>query len=124
MIFFTFQVRVRVCPDGNVNVADSPFANNRHQQPSSDEENNIVLDVRPNPRLPSPQIAKKCHKGRRTVCTTKYHTECTTQQVCISSFSVDIFETKSFIFQVQQTMQEDHPKCQVEMVEKCANSER
>ena len=39
-----------------------------------DNENNIVLDVRPNPRLPSPQIAKKCHKGRRTVCTTKYHT--------------------------------------------------
>ena len=41
-----------------------------------DNENNIVLDVRPNPRLPSPQIAKKCHKGRRTVCTTKYHTGC------------------------------------------------
>jgi len=58
------------------------------------------MDVRPDPRLPSPEIAKKCHKGRRTVCTTKYHTECTTQQV-------------------QQTMQEDYPKCQVEMVEKC-----
>ena len=70
--------------------------------PKDDEtENNIVLDVRPDPTLPlSPKIAKKCHKGRRTVCSTKYHTECTTQQV-------------------QQTMQEDHPKCQVEMVEKC-----
>jgi len=96
------KVRVRVCPDGNVNVANSPFETNTDDDDDNleDNENNIVLDVRPNPRLPSPQIAKKCHKGRRTVCTTKYHTECTTQQV-------------------QQTMQEDHPKCQVEMVERC-----
>lgn len=63
--------------------------------------NSIVLDVRPNPRLTSPpQIKKQCHNGKRMVCTTKYHTECTTQQI-------------------QQTMEEDHPKCQVEMVEKC-----
>jgi len=97
------KVRVRVCPDGNVNVANSPFGANTGVD-ELDNENNIVLDVRPNPRLPSPQIAKKCHKGRRTVCTTKYHTECTTQQV-------------------QQTMQEDHPKCQVEMVERCSKDE-
>jgi len=97
------KVRVRVCPDGNVNVANSPFETNTGLD-ELDNENNIVLDVRPNPRLPSPQIAKKCHKGRRTVCTTKYHTECTTQQV-------------------QQTMQEDHPKCQVEMVERCPTDE-
>ena len=83
-----------------MNVANSPFETNTDDDDLEDNENNIVLDVRPNPRLPSPQIAKKCHKGRRTVCTTKYHTECTTQQV-------------------QQTMQEDHPKCQVEMVERC-----
>ena len=84
-----------------MNVANSPFeTQNTDDDDFEDNENNIVLDVRPNPRLPSPQIAKKCHKGRRTVCTTKYHTECTTQQV-------------------QQTMQEDHPKCQVEMVERC-----
>jgi len=97
------KVRVRVCPDGNVNVANSPFRTNTELD-ELDNENNIVLDVRPNPRLPSPQIAKKCHKGRRTICTTKYHTECTTQQV-------------------QQTMQEDHPKCQVEMVERCPSDE-
>merc|ERR1719412_2304569 len=91
------KVRVRICPDGNVNVVNSPFD---FGSKTEDNENSIVMDVRPDPRLPSPEIAKKCHKGRRTVCTTKYHTECTTQQV-------------------QQTMQEDYPKCQVEMVEKC-----
>ena len=103
--FASLQVRVRVCPDGNVNVADSPFQSllDEAKSESQDNENNIVLDVRPDPRLPSPSIAKKCHKGRRTVCTTKYHTECITQQV-------------------QQTMQEDHPKCQVEMVEKCSET--
>ena len=37
-------------------------------------------------------------------CPPQSHAECTTQQV-------------------QQTMQEDHPKCQVEMVERCPTDE-
>lgn len=90
------QVRVRICPDGIVDRAKSPFGS-KYQ---SENENSIALDIRPNPRLTSPQIKKQCHKGKRMVCNTKYQTECTTQQI-------------------QQTMEEDHPKCQVEMVEKC-----
>lgn len=94
------KVRVRICPNGKVNRARSPFSPiNKLEDDQND--NSIVLDVRPNPRLTSPpQIKKQCHNGKRMVCTTKYHTECTTQQI-------------------QQTMEEDHPKCQVEMVEKC-----
>jgi len=90
------KVRVRICPDGIVDRAKSPFGS-KYQ---SENENSIALDIRPNPRLTSPQIKKQCHKGKRMVCNTKYQTECTTQQI-------------------QQTMEEDHPKCQVEMVEKC-----
>lgn len=58
------KVRVRVCPDGNVNVANSPFETNTGLD-ELDNENNIVLDVRPNPRLPSPQIAKKMPQGKK-----------------------------------------------------------
>ena len=96
---FLLQVRVRICPDGKVNRAKSPFSPT-NELDGGEIDNSIVLDVRPKPRLTSPQIKKQCHKGKRMVCTTKYHTECTTQQI-------------------QQTMEEDHPKCQVEMVEKC-----
>jgi len=98
------KVRVRICPDGKINVANSPFQVPPSLQNSEENENSIVLDVRPDPRLP-PVSNAKCRNGRRTVCTTKYHTECTTQQV-------------------QQTMQEDYPKCQLEMVENCSEDEK
>ena len=85
-------------------MANSPFQVPPSLQNSEENENSIVLDVRPDPRLP-PVSNAKCRNGRRTVCTTKYHTECTTQQV-------------------QQTMQEDYPKCQLEMVENCSEENK
>lgn len=90
------KVRVRVCPDGIVDRAKSPFGSRYDGQ----NENSIALDIRPNPSSSSLAVKKQCRNGKRMVCTTKYQTECTTQQI-------------------QQTMEEDHPKCQVEMVEKC-----
>jgi len=99
------KVRVRICPDGKINVANSPFQV-PDQNSGEENENSIVLDVRPDPRLPIDNNQNgKCRNGRRTVCTTKYHTECTTQQV-------------------QQTMQEDYPKCQLEMVENCSEENK
>lgn len=86
-------------------MANSPFQV-PDQNAGEENENSIVLDVRPDPRLPIDNNQNgKCRNGRRTVCITKYHTECTTQQV-------------------QQTMQEDYPKCQLEMVENCSEENK
>lgn len=86
-----------MCPDGKMNIAKSPFGYNNDKSLE-----NIVLDVRPTPNVG--EVRQKCIRGRRTVCNTKFSTECITEQI-------------------QQTMVEDYPKCQVEMVEKCAEND-
>lgn len=90
----TTKVKVRVCPN-DIDL----------DQESKDEMkgNSVVIDVRPTP-IPKFTRQAKCVDGKRAMCVTKYETECTNKEV-------------------EYEMMEDHPRCRVEMIEKCKEEE-
>jgi len=89
----TTKVKVRVCPDG----VDLDDESKRKMQ-----DNSVVIDVRPTP-VPKFVRQAKCTNGKRAFCVTKYETMCTNKEV-------------------EYEMMEDHPRCRVELIEKCEES--
>lgn len=92
----TTKVKVRVCPDGAVDLDDE----SKHKM----QDNSVVIDVRPTP-VPKFVRQAKCVNGKRAMCVTKYETMCTNHEV-------------------EYEMMEDHPRCRVELIEKCEEPKR
>lgn len=91
----TTKVKVRVCPDG----VDLDEESKQKMQ-----DNSVVIDVRPTP-VPKFTRQAKCVNGKRALCVTKYETMCTNKEV-------------------EYEMMEDHPRCRVELIEKCEENKR
>ncbi|CAB4065464.1 unnamed protein product [Lepeophtheirus salmonis] len=90
------KVRVRICPGEKDSV-------NLSTEESGGYRNNVVIDVRPNGSIASK--TSPCIGGKRKICVTKYETECST-----------IRRMKKMI--------EDHPRCQIEHLNKCDENHR
>ena len=76
---------------------------NKDEQGEDEEENtnSVVIDVRP----ARPKNRKgDCINGKRKICVKKYETECRTDHI-------------------EHEMVEDHPRCRVQMVERCPEGE-
>lgn len=91
----TTKVKVRVCPD-SVDLDD--------ESKQKMQDNSVVIDVRPTP-VPKFVRQAKCVNGKRAMCVTKYETQCTNEEV-------------------EYEMMEDHPRCRVELIEKCEEPKR
>lgn len=92
----TTKVKVRVCPDGAVDLDE--------ESKQKMQDNSVVIDVRPTP-VPKFTRQAKCVNGKRALCVTKYETMCTNKEV-------------------EYEMMEDHPRCRVELIEKCEDNKK
>ena len=94
--FYSTQVKVRVCPDDDLPQA-SPTANEL-----------LFGELDPRFRAHRERSRRKqegsqkgeCINGQRTICNTKYKTECTT-------------------IELTHEVEEEYPNCKVEMVDDC-----